>query len=146
MYAFFIPPIRHLLESTALKISSKTHKLFSLPLLHYLAFTHSSRDTDLPLLIDQVHQNKKQNYRFVGICENLARKNIRPFTESLFYPTNIAYLLPAAVSKSMCGSQLEGTVYTTNEPTGLDKIIFLYITIPAIPMLENPVYTWCPRS
>jgi len=60
LYAFFILQIRHLLESTALKMSNKAHKLFSLLLLHYIASTYSRRDTDLPLLIDQIHQNKKQ--------------------------------------------------------------------------------------
>ena len=51
-------------------------------------------------------------------------------------PISFIYF-PAAVSKSMCGSQSEGTVYTINEPIGLDKIMILYITIPAIRMF-NP--------
>ena len=45
----------------------------------------------------------------------------------------------------MCGSQSEGTDYTTNKPTGLDKIMILYITIPAIRMFKNPAYTCVPE-
>jgi hypothetical protein len=44
----------------------------------------------------------------------------------------------------MCGSQQKGTVYT-REPTGLDKIMIPYITIPTIHMFKNPVYIECPE-